>query len=180
MTCCALVILDWDGTLTSLRLSPVHDAPLIVLPNVVAKLATLSAEGVALALATNQVTGEYRSRPYTNAIINERLDELARLFPMIPRGLMRVGRPGTGDWKPSPGMLISLLRETEIKRQDALFVGDSESDQKAAENAGIGFVWAWDYFNWPNGRAGCSIDWKDWEARGNSLWRKNRSLLAAW
>lgn len=165
----ALVIFDLDGALTSFRLSAVHDAPLIPLPNVAAQLAALAADKVTLAVATNQANGRFRGRSYTNAVIEERLDALVALFPMIPRRLMRVGKPGTVNWKPKPGMLISLLEETRTDKQDALFVGDSESDHKAAENAGIGFAWAWDYFDWPNGQADRSIDW---EARDDDIWRK--------
>jgi HAD superfamily hydrolase (TIGR01662 family) len=163
-----LVILDLDGTLTSLRLSPVHDAPLVLLPNVAGTLAELAAEGVTLAVATNQMTGMFRGRPYTKAAIEERLDEVAALLPMIPRHLMRVGRPGTAGWKPSPDMLLSLLEETGTGRRRALFVGDSESDREAAGSAGVRFAWAWDYFRWPEGRSDRSIDW---EARGESIWR---------
>jgi len=162
-----LIIFDLDGTLTSLRLSPVHDAPFILLPNVEAKLA-LSASQAILALATNQVTGRFRGRPYTYAVIKDRLDALTGLLPMIPRSLMRIGRPRTANWKPNPGLLLGLLQDTATDGQDALFVGDSESDRQAADNAGIGFAWAWDYFDWPNGQADRSIDW---EARGADIWR---------
>jgi len=163
-----LIIFDLDGTLTSLRLSAVHDAPFILLPNVESKLAALFAAQITLALATNQVTGSFRGRPYTCAIIESRLDALAKLLPMIPRSLMRIGRPGTTSWKPNPGMLISLLQDTATDRQEALFVGDSDSDRQAADNAGVGFAWAWDCFDWPNGQADRSIDW---EARGANIWR---------
>jgi D-glycero-D-manno-heptose 1,7-bisphosphate phosphatase len=163
-----LIIFDLDGTLTSLRLSPVHDAPLILLPNVRVKLATLSAGQAILAVATNQVTGRFRGRPYTCAVIEDRLDALAKLLPMIPRRLMRVGRPRTGSWKPSPGMLMALLRDTATDEQAAMLVGDSESDRQAADNAGMAFAWAWDYFGWPNGRADHSIDWR---VRGADIWR---------
>lgn len=166
----ALAILDLDGTLTSLRLSPVHDAPLLLLPNVSTRLTALASDGVLLAIATNQTTGAYRGGSYTKAIIEERLDYLASLLPMIPRPMMRVGRPGTDGWKPRPGMLLGLLEETGMDRQDALFVGDSPSDRIAAEKAGIDFAWAWDYFDWPNGRADRSIDW---EARGDDIWRRD-------
>ena len=163
-----LVVFDLDGTLTSLRLSPVHDAPLVLLPHVAGILARLAAGGVTLAVATNQMTGMFRGRAYTKAVIEERLDEVAALLPMIPRRLMRVGRPGTAAWKPRPDMLLSLLEKTGTDRQRALFVGDSESDREAAERAGVGFAWAWDYFRWPEGRGDRSIDWG---ARGESIWR---------
>ena len=169
MTRYALVIFDLDGTLTSLRLSPVHDAPLIPLPNVMRELTAFSADAVTLALATNQITGRFRGHPYTNAVIGERLDDLAVLLPMLPRHLMRVGKPGTEDWKPRPGMLVKLLEDSWADRQSTLFVGDSESDRRAADNASVAFRWAWDFFSWPNGQADRSIDWR---ARGSSIWRK--------
>ena len=171
MTHYALVIFDLDGTLTSLRLSPVHDAPLILLPNVCRKLTVLSTNGVTLALATNQVTGRFRGHLYTSAVIDERLADLAALLPMIPRHLMRVGKPGTDSWKPRPGMLTNLLQESGADRQSTLFVGDSESDRRAADNAGVDFAWAWDFFAWPNGCSDRSIDWA---SKGDDVWRKAR------
>jgi D-glycero-D-manno-heptose 1,7-bisphosphate phosphatase len=54
------------------------------------------------------------------------------------------------DWnrrKPAPGMLIEALDHFGIDRLDALYVGDRQEDKGAAENAGIDFQWAWDFFN---------------------------------
>jgi len=164
-----LIIFDLDGTLTSLRLSPVHDAPFMLLPNVAKKLAELAAEQITLAIATNQAAGTFRNRPYTQLIVEERLNDLMKYFPMIPRDLMRVGRPGTDHWKPRPALLLDLLRDTRNEAENALFVGDSGTDQKAAQNAGVHFAWAWDFFHWPEGSKNTTIDWGK---RGQDIWRK--------
>jgi len=48
------------------------------------------------------------------------------------------------DWrKPAPGMLLAAARQEPEK---ALFVGDRESDEEAARQAGISFEWAEDFF----------------------------------
>jgi phosphoglycolate phosphatase-like HAD superfamily hydrolase len=37
----------------------------------------------------------------------------------------------------------------DVRPQDCMFVGDQDSDSKAAEVAGVPFVWAWTFFGWP-------------------------------
>jgi phosphoglycolate phosphatase-like HAD superfamily hydrolase len=90
---------------------------------------------------------------------------------MIPRQLMVVAKPGTEGWKPAPGMLLRLLKETGTARARALVVGDYVSDRQAAERACMAFAWAWAFFDWPNGAADRTIDWTAW---GEDIWRSRR------
>lgn len=47
--------------------------------------------------------------------------------------------------KPRPGMLLRLLRDYDANPKDCLMVGDRPEDKKAAEAAGVPFVWAEDW-----------------------------------
>lgn len=48
--------------------------------------------------------------------------------------------------KPSPGLLHDLLRRADVVGRDALFVGNSASDEAAAEAAGVPFCFAQELF----------------------------------
>jgi D-glycero-D-manno-heptose 1,7-bisphosphate phosphatase len=48
--------------------------------------------------------------------------------------------------KPNPGMLLQAVADFHITPQQAFFVGDKDTDHQAAENAGMDFFWADDFF----------------------------------
>jgi len=48
--------------------------------------------------------------------------------------------------KPGPGMLIEAMDHFGIAREDTLYVGDREEDQKSAEAASCNFQWSWEFF----------------------------------
>jgi HAD superfamily hydrolase (TIGR01662 family) len=52
--------------------------------------------------------------------------------------------------KPEPGMLLAATREAGVCPEETLMVGDRETDQEAASRAGTDFVWAWQFFDWPD------------------------------
>lgn len=52
------------------------------------------------------------------------------------------------DWrKPSPGMLLEAIKDSNAAPANTLMVGDSEDDHLAAEAAGCSFIHANDFFN---------------------------------
>lgn len=51
--------------------------------------------------------------------------------------------------KPSPLMLLEIIRAYTMRLGDTLYVGDQQSDLEAAQRAGIAFCWAQDFFGWP-------------------------------
>jgi len=55
-------------------------------------------------------------------------------------------RSGCPCRKPAPLMLRNLFRRYGVEPGEALYVGDMENDRLAAEAAGCGFVWAWEFF----------------------------------
>lgn len=44
--------------------------------------------------------------------------------------------------KPGPGMLVGLATRLNVLRSEIVYVGDRDSDQQAAQAAGVRFVWA--------------------------------------
>lgn len=48
--------------------------------------------------------------------------------------------------KPAPGMLQSIMAHFGVAAGETLFVGNAGSDREAAARAGVGFVWAWEFF----------------------------------
>lgn len=49
--------------------------------------------------------------------------------------------------KPSAGMLLQAMIDTNVSAANTIMVGDSEEDFKAAEAAGVRFVYAKEFFN---------------------------------
>jgi len=48
--------------------------------------------------------------------------------------------------KPKPGMLLKAMSEFNCAPQYTVFVGDMETDRQAAENAGVRFIYAREFF----------------------------------
>lgn len=93
-------------------------------PGVAEALAELSAQGCALAIATN--------KPLRPALAVLRHAGLAGLFPVV------LGGDSLPNRKPDPAMLHEARRR--LGRAPALYVGDSEVDAEAAANAGWPFL----------------------------------------
>lgn len=171
-----LTIFDLDGTLFSWRLTAAHDAPLddtTIRPGVLSRLAELKAAGIPVGIATNQMTGEFRGRVYDLSTIQARLQQVSQ-FLDIPADMICFGSPDTTYWKPSPGMLLDFATRTGVAPANILYVGDADTDRQAAEAAGIGFAWAWDFFGWPGGEGDRAVDWAEWEREGRGIWREAR------
>jgi D-glycero-D-manno-heptose 1,7-bisphosphate phosphatase len=56
--------------------------------------------------------------------------------------------------KPSPYALYKAMADTHSIPRDTLYVGDMESDREAAQRAGVAFLWAWEFFGWPDPNGG--------------------------
>jgi D-glycero-D-manno-heptose 1,7-bisphosphate phosphatase len=52
--------------------------------------------------------------------------------------------------KPKPLMLRRLMHRFHVRRDETLFVGDMDRDKEAARCAGVRFLWAHEFFNWPD------------------------------
>lgn len=160
-----LAIFDIDGTLTQIKpklqdkhprlVTPNHLGEQQSLPGVAGKLAALKAEGIQLALASNRggVAFGYTTleEAMTLAVEAAQLcgipDAKIYICPYHVRG--RVPQFAREDEcrKPNPGMLLAALTDFGVLPEEAFFVGDMDTDRQAAENAGIDFYWAGEFFN---------------------------------
>lgn len=50
--------------------------------------------------------------------------------------------------KPKPLMILRLMNAWQLRPDQVLYVGDMDTDRQAAENAGVDFMWAKDFFGW--------------------------------
>ena len=153
-----LVIFDVDGTISGTKSGATFRKTADdwqLLPGRKEKLAELKAQGVRLALASNQggVAFGYMKQ---EDILRE-LQETAKALgvPMggiyicythpkatIPRYHSEI------DYrrKPQPGMLQEAMLDFEAEPDETLYVGDRPEDEEAARHAEIDFIWAHEFF----------------------------------
>ena len=95
-------------------------------------MANLHHEGVMLAVASNKF------QEGTEHLIKE-------FFPEIPFVAVLGGRPGF-PLKPDPEIVGEVLRKANVDKEDAVMVGDSDTDMETAANGGImGIAVNWGY-----------------------------------
>ena len=95
-------------------------------------LTQLHQEGVMLAVASNKF------QEGTEHLIKE-------FFPDIPFVAVLGNRPGF-PYKPSPEIVEEVLNKAGIKKEEAVMVGDSDTDIETAANGGIeGVAVGWGY-----------------------------------
>ena len=107
----------------------VHTRPYDGMPEL---LQALSAQGVALAVASNkfQSGAEYLVK---------------KLFPGIPFVAILGNQEGF-PLKPDPAIVETVLEKAHVDKAHAALVGDSATDMKTAANAGVpGIAVAWGY-----------------------------------
>ena len=103
-------------------------------PGIQDLLAKLHQEGVMLAVASNKF------QEGTEHLIKE-------FFPEIPFVAVLGGRPDF-PLKPDPEIVGEVLRKAGIEKEDAVMIGDSDTDMATAANGGImGFAVGWGYRN---------------------------------
>lgn len=152
-----LIIFDTDGTLVTTRSGATfrQDASdWQWMPGRKEKLQVLRAQGVHLAIATNQ--GGVAFGYMLQADI---LHELVRMCKEggIPKGGLYVCyhhpkasiaayRYEDRRRKPGPGMLLDAMADFEADPNETLMVGDRDEDREAASAAGCAFMWAANFF----------------------------------
>lgn len=163
-----LAIFDIDGTLTEIKPEVLARQRRLVTPNylgeqqakpgVIQKLAELQMMGMQIALATNRggVAFGYTSLEQAQALAQEAAD-----LCQIPQAGVYVcpyhakARGPRAVWefaqesdcrKPQPGMLLQAMADYQTAVPETFFVGDLETDRQAAENAGVDFFWAAEFF----------------------------------
>ena len=109
----------------------VHTKPF---PGIQDLLAKLHQEGMMLAVASNKF------QEGTDHLIKE-------FFPEIPFVTVLGGRPDF-PLKPDPEIVGEVLRKADVEKEDAVMVGDSDTDMETAANGGImGIAVEWGYRN---------------------------------
>jgi phosphoglycolate phosphatase len=103
-----------------------HDKELVLFDGIFEMLKKLKEKNIKLAIATNA---------YRNSTL-EALEhlKLKDFFDYI------VCFDDVGEGKPSPKMLLELLKVSNHKASEAIFIGDSDRDYLAAKNAEIEFI----------------------------------------
>jgi D-glycero-D-manno-heptose 1,7-bisphosphate phosphatase len=152
-----LAIFDADGTLrwTTVpgQMCPHRADEWRLMPGVTDALRTLRAQGVQLAVASNQndVARGLLTRDSAEAMLRETLAAACGGWPA--EALVELCTcPPDGDCdcrKPRPGMLRRLLARAGVPAAVAVLVGDLEIDRAPADAAGVPFRWASEYFGWP-------------------------------
>lgn len=118
----------------------VHTKPF---PGIQDLMTTLHHEGVLLAVASNKF------QEGTEHLIKE-------FFPDIPFVAVLGNRPGF-PYKPSPEIVEEVLNKAGVQREEAVMVGDSDTDMETATNGGIeGIAVSWGYRNM-NGVSGLKV-----------------------
>ena len=109
----------------------VHTKPF---PGIQELLTKLHQEGVMLAVASNKF------QEGTEHLIKEFFPEISFVAILGNRPIIPL--------KPDPEVVGEVLRKTGVKREEAVMVGDSDTDMETAANSGIvGIAVSWGYRN---------------------------------
>jgi len=138
----SLIIFDRDNTLSQDFGPMTGQSNCIILPNVIEGLKLLTDLYPVLAIATNQ---SYVGR---GKITLEEVEEFHKKLLLLLREsgihFNLIAVCPHAPWedclcrKPKPGLLNKLIKVSKVQDRDRIFfVGDKESDMKAATNAGI-------------------------------------------
>lgn len=155
----SLYIFDKDNTLVfnsvNPNKSPNKTEEQKVLPNVLEKLAELRTQGHMIAIASNQggVAWGFISFDQARELMQDCANKIGGAhWQFCPHDLRAAGK-GVVQYaiacecrKPMPGMIEELGSRWGYLMENIIFVGDQESDRQAAENAGVKFIWAKDFF----------------------------------
>ena len=158
-----ILLLDRDGTLNhSLGARPPqHPEEIKLLPGVASRLHEYAAMGWRIVIITNQggIAFGYQTEEQAYATHQALLDALpveadaSYLCPHHPQGTdPRYAMP-CANRKPAPGAILDALERFGARAEDCLLVGDMDTDQQAAEAAGVPFCWAPSFFGWSEERA---------------------------
>lgn len=151
-----LVIFDVDGTLTTTKSGATFRKTADDwqwLPGRLAKVAMLHLQGIKLAIASNQggVAFGYLDpleiRRELVAMANEGHIAYVEMCFSHPEATRPGYRDNSPRRKPGPGMLLEIIDASGETKQDTLMVGDRPEDEQAAQNAGVAFMWANEFFS---------------------------------
>lgn len=152
-----LVIFDVDGTLvttTSGETFRKRADDWQWLPGRVEHIKQMRAEGVRVAIASNQGGVAFGYMQQSDVL--RELSRMVKEAGIAPGGLYicythpkaSVQQYKSEDTrrKPGPGMLQDAMRDFDALPEETLMVGDRPEDEQAAKSAGVAFTWADDFF----------------------------------
>ena len=149
LDCKKLLILDRDGTLNQDRGYEHEKSNLFIFPDAINFLAKATHLGFGMVLATNQggaALGKF-SIDQSLEFTAELAAKLAKWDIVLSAAYICFHHPLSSDQekrncscrKPKPGMLTKALLDYKLECENALMVGDQDTDAQAAANAGIAF-----------------------------------------
>ena len=139
----ALVILDRDGTINvaAVEGSYIVDPDEVeLLPGAAAAIASLNRAGIPVAVATNQRCVALGLATQADvAAVHTRITEiLAEAGAWVDAWFVCPHAVGECDCrKPAPGLLQQAMAEFAVDPDRVVMIGDRDSDQRAAANAGV-------------------------------------------
>lgn len=145
-----LYIFDKDGTLVEEINGRPPNKPeeQVLKAGVREKIRTLRAEGHKIAIASNQ--GGVSKGYITYEEAEFLLDDVAMKIGGLDDFTFCPHHTDMGDEcscrKPKPGMLFDLMRFLDMPKTETIMVGNDQTDEQAAEAAGVKFVWAVEFF----------------------------------
>lgn len=153
------LVLDRDGTITRDQGYTHRPEDLEILPGVVPALRGLVEAGWGLAIATNQggiARGLFTvtdMEAFHTALVTRLAAEQVPISgvaacPHHPAGSLIQWATPCECRKPRPGMIRALAQQHRFEAGEGAFVGNSETDQQAAIQAGVPFLWGRDQNDW--------------------------------
>ena len=151
-----LIIFDADGTLVTTKSGAtfrktaddwqwIHGRQ--------SKIALLHLQGIKLAIATNQggVAFGYLDPHEIRAELRKVAEEAHIPFTAMcfshPQATIEQFKEDSPRRKPGAGMLLEVIQASGESKKETLMVGDRPEDEQAAQNAGVAFMWAEDFFH---------------------------------
>lgn len=136
------IFLDRDGVINRKRVDYVKTIDeFVMIDGIERAIRMLKNNGYLIIVITNQsaVNRGLLTEEGLNDIHNHMLKELKKNGAKIDGVYYCPHRPEENCEcrKPKPGMLIKAINDFSISAQDSFFVGDSESDIRAAKGAGV-------------------------------------------
>jgi len=86
-----------------------------------------------------EALAEWKKQGYALAIVSNKPDSAVKVLAerFFPDITYSVGEREGIQRKPAPDALLEAMRALGVKKEDCIYVGDSEVDVKTAQNAGI-------------------------------------------
>ena len=118
-----------------------------VMPGRQAKLHDYKKRGYKIVAVTNQggIGLGYLTEGQCKLILDDLDRKLGGVFDkmLYAKAAPNAGHPWT---KPNPGMILAAAKDLDIDLKESIMVGDRDTDQQAAQRAGVPFRWAKDFF----------------------------------